>query len=473
MKKDQGESKLFIAVKANSIIHHPLWAQIHSLWDEENNTIPPQLITQGSHHAIALICPRGHSWSKRAPDLLKALGKGRACNSCTKLPYTHPELISYYDEEKSPRPVEEVGPGSGDAWWRCGEDHSYFMKVYNRVKRHPSHCPICLGVSKNIPVDNLAITQYPKLEPFYSPENSTPYSLITAQRALGVKWRFPCGHSYNSTITQVAKHGGTCKYCSWREHLPRENSLPQTHPEIASQWSDNNGFPCDEVFFRSQLSRLWICPDCNHEFSSKVVRRATGENECPVCCGNVIKEGVNDLGTFSPELAAMVDEDRTGKTVGEIGKSHYVYVNCGEGHVYRALVKNLLNDLAPCRECHPRSQREYQLQQFIASIYDGPLETNNRSLIAPREVDVYLPELSLAVEFNGTYWHSDEHLVRSKGVTAEEYHGEKKRRCLEKGVTLLFAWEDDWITRREEVEAALERVVLQHDDPVPLLTRLS
>ena len=168
---------------------------------------------------------------------------------------------------------------------------------------------------------------------------------------------------------------------------------------------------------------------------------------------------MNDLGTFAPEIAARVDEERTGRSIGEIGRSHDVYLRCGEGHLYRANVRNLLRGLAPCRECYPRSQREFQLQEFIASIYSGPMVRGDRRLIAPREVDVHLPELKLAMEFNGSYWHSDAQLLKSKGVSALEYHGDKVERCKERGVRLLFIWESEWMSRRDEVEAALKTVV--------------
>ena len=198
--------------RENSIMRHPLWPLIEAMWDGERNAVSPGEITVGSHKTIGIICPRGHARSIRPPALLRALesGKSSLCIPCAKLPYTHPHLIPYYDEDKNTRPVGDVGPGSGDAWWRCDQGHSYEMKVYNRIKSPASHCPICRGVSHSMPKGELAITQHPELEPLYSPENTTPYGRITTKRALGVRWDFPCGHSYNSTVAQVAKHGGEC-----------------------------------------------------------------------------------------------------------------------------------------------------------------------------------------------------------------------------------------------------------------------
>jgi len=60
-----------------------------------------------------------------------------------------------------------------------------------------------------------------------------------------------------------------------------------------------------------------------------------------------------------------------------------------------------------------------------------------RDVISPYELDIYLPELNVAFEYNGLYWHSE--LFKAKG-----YHKQKKTRCKNKGVELLNIFEDAW-----------------------------
>ena len=66
-----------------------------------------------------------------------------------------------------------------------------------------------------------------------------------------------------------------------------------------------------------------------------------------------------------------------------------------------------------------------------------------RKIIPPRELDVYIPEKKVAVEFNGMYWHSDV-------FTTTEYHQQKSVDCFAQGVRLLHIFEDDW-ERDEEL----------------------
>jgi hypothetical protein len=53
------------------------------------------------------------------------------------------------------------------------------------------------------------------------------------------------------------------------------------------------------------------------------------------------------------------------------------------------------------------------------------------------ELDIYIPEKQIAIEFNGLYWHSE----RTK---PKSYHYDKWLACKEVGIQLIQIWEDDW-----------------------------
>ena len=67
---------------------------------------------------------------------------------------------------------------------------------------------------------------------------------------------------------------------------------------------------------------------------------------------------------------------------------------------------------------------------------------NDRSLITPKELDIYIPSHSLAIEVNGLYWHSE---LNGKD---KHYHLQKTLECEKKGIRLLQFWdfemEDKW-----------------------------
>jgi hypothetical protein len=73
-------------------------------------------------------------------------------------------------------------------------------------------------------------------------------------------------------------------------------------------------------------------------------------------------------------------------------------------------------------------------------------------VIGPRELDIVVPDLHLAIEFNGVFWHSE---AVGKG---RRYHADKYIACRRAGYRLLQIWEDDWADRRGVVESMIATV---------------
>lgn len=125
-----------------------------------------------------------------------------------------------------------------------------------------------------------------------------------------------------------------------------------------------------------------------------------------------------------------------------------IHVECLKcGHKWWDCYNTLRNGF--CRGCSVRSKPELEISQFIDSIEGISVVRNTRTIISPLELDVYVPELKLAVEFNGIYWHSE------KAGTPNNYHDQKMRRCLEKGIMLLQFFEDEWWHKRNIVESMI------------------
>lgn len=130
-------------------------------------------------------------------------------------------------------------------------------------------------------------------------------------------------------------------------------------------------------------------------------------------------------------------------------------INCVEGHVF--IIENkLLNNRRQlgskiCTICNPIgshsvSDQEIQIRDFIKSIYNFKIIENSRSIISPKEIDIYLPDIGLAIEYNGLYWHSD---CRKD----KNYHYMKMINCLNNGIELIQIWEDDWLYKRDIVKS--------------------
>lgn len=109
--------------------------------------------------------------------------------------------------------------------------------------------------------------------------------------------------------------------------------------------------------------------------------------------------------------------------------------------------KGTMNGHIPsCHECYSKSSKpEKEVGDFIKEIYDGEVIENSREIIPPLELDIYLPEYNLAIEFDGLYWHSIEHKEK-------EYHLRKTEIAESKGIQILHIFEDEWRDKQKIVK---------------------
>ena len=104
--------------------------------------------------------------------------------------------------------------------------------------------------------------------------------------------------------------------------------------------------------------------------------------------------------------------------------------------VYKYHSDYALNLLIPAS-----SAAEKELSNWLTSL-DIAHECNNRIVCRPQEIDIYIPEFKLAIEFDGLYWHSETHKNK-------HYHLNKTKKCAEQGIQLIHIFEDEWTNKKE------------------------
>lgn len=114
------------------------------------------------------------------------------------------------------------------------------------------------------------------------------------------------------------------------------------------------------------------------------------------------------------------------------------------------------------------SKQEKEVFEFIKSIYYGEVIENDRDTLGGnRELDVYLPELKIGIEYNGDYWHANPLYYKAdqivcEGRTAQELWDRdkiKKEICENKGIKLITIFETDWLNNRPEWEKIIKEAI--------------
>lgn len=107
-----------------------------------------------------------------------------------------------------------------------------------------------------------------------------------------------------------------------------------------------------------------------------------------------------------------------------------------------------------CINCNPVnnqiSSMELELIDYIKSLYKGnDIIVKDREILHGKELDIYLPSLNLAIEFNGVYWHSE--LYKDSN-----YHIDKTEMCASKNIELIHIWEDDWLYKNDIIKSIIK-----------------
>jgi hypothetical protein len=94
-----------------------------------------------------------------------------------------------------------------------------------------------------------------------------------------------------------------------------------------------------------------------------------------------------------------------------------------------------------------RSMMEIEIFEWIKEI-SPDANHSDRKIIAPLLIDIYIPSVNLAIEFNGLWWHSEFHKDK-------KYHLNKTNMCKDLGIDLIHIWEDDWVNRKDVLKSII------------------
>lgn len=100
-----------------------------------------------------------------------------------------------------------------------------------------------------------------------------------------------------------------------------------------------------------------------------------------------------------------------------------------------------------CENCRKHSSiNQFTIFNLIQKYYPSAI-LNSRKIISPLELDIYIPEKKLAIEYDGIYWHSQ--------INDKKYHLNKTKLCEEKGIQLIHIFENEWLTKQEIVKSRI------------------
>ena len=88
------------------------------------------------------------------------------------------------------------------------------------------------------------------------------------------------------------------------------------------------------------------------------------------------------------------------------------------------------------------STGELYIRGYVSQYFD--IEAQKRDLLNGQEIDIYIPEKKIGIEFNGNFWHSEYHKEKS-------YHQEKSKSAEQRGIFLYHIFEYEWNNKKDQI----------------------
>lgn len=115
------------------------------------------------------------------------------------------------------------------------------------------------------------------------------------------------------------------------------------------------------------------------------------------------------------------------------------FFNCNNTSAYKKL--KLLN--ISYKKYMQISRKELEIIEILEYNFPGIIiMPNTREIITPFEIDIYLPEFNMGIEYNGCYWHSIECSNNKTFLEKKYQHQRKSSLCNDKGIRLIHIYED-------------------------------
>lgn len=418
-----------------------LYPEIATEWDyDRNSSLLPEEVSAGSNKKVWWKCKLGHSYEK---SVFKATTAKERCPFCSNhsvlsgfndLATTHPKIAKEwnYDRNSHLTPSEVLAGSHKKVWWKCSSGHEWQAMIDNRT-RHGHSCPYCCGHKAIKGVSDLSSLNS-SLAKEWNYEKNGALSPNDVKQFSGRKvwWKCEKGHEWKVSVANRSLGNG-CPYCAGQFVIKGSTDLATKNPTLTREWNYDKNYPLiPEQFSVSSRKKVWWKCSLGHEWQANICDRNNG-NGCPYCSNRKVLVGYNDLASQYPEIASEWNYKKNDGLKPEnitYSSPKRIWWICNKGHEWKTAIYNRFRG-SECPFCSNNGSS--MPEQGIAFYLSKCFEVEQRIRINKQEIDVYLPQFKVGIEYDGYYYHKD----KSK-------HDQNKTDILKKaGIRLIRVVESD------------------------------
>ncbi len=283
------------------------------------------------------------------------------------------------------------------------------------------------------------------------------------------------------------------------EEKPKHYTKIIAKNEEMLEWIDNNSLISSEHIPSRIYSAIYNIDDiCKYGNTKKFDRISTGfigcgpANICKCTMDNISKNVSITKKSYSKECKIKINEKRSSTMMEKYGvefnsqredKKHiwtkpkiplsihskltdYDWMNeeynikkrsltdiADELSVYYSTVAEYCNKFGfIIRKVSNRSLEEIHICKYIETL-GFTVETSNRTIVAPKEIDIFIPAANLAIEVNGLRWHS--HHPSLGKPEDRKRHFNKTQLAKDKDVFLMQITDYEWKHKQDIIKSLI------------------
>ena len=199
-----------------------------------------------------------------------------------------------------------------------------------------------------------------------------------------------------------------------------------------------------------------ICNTCSTKFSQEASYLLSGKG-CPTCnIKNRNQKFKSNTQNFIQKAKIAHKDKFDYRLVNYKSAKDYITIICPVHGEFQQTPNNHLRGRG-CNKCRfekSTSQAENKIVNYLKNLNINVIQSYRPKWLDGKELDIYLPEYNLAIEYNGlTYHHSTRGLSKFLDSTyvESEFHLKKFNKCKENNIKLIHIFEhedfNDWLEK--------------------------
>ena len=258
------------------------------------------------------------------------------------------------------------------------------------------------------------------------------------------------GEFYQTPKNHLALKQG-CPKCGIEERAKKSTKTTEQFIDEANKVHKSKYDYTKTEYIGATVPTTIICP-IHGEFQQTPSLHLTGCG-CPKC-GRIKSNEAKTLSLeeFVEKAKAIHGDKYDYSKVKYLGYDIPVEIICKKhGSFYQTPDSHLQGK--NCAKCSIGvSSPENELFEFCKSINSSTVQ-RERKIISPHEIDIFVKDKNIGIEYNGLLWHSE------KFKKDKNYHLNKHIACSKCGVKLIQIFEDEFFNRKEIVLAKIRHII--------------